>query len=835
MGKTSTLLGALLLSASGLTAQAQDEVNLTFSRTGSDASGISVNVTDENGEPVSGASATLTLKPNNVLTNGVLTSEKANVICPNQNKNANGSDIEFTISITGLSSDLTFNKVEATTWALTSNGVLQTYAGRYWNLSVQAGTSSDNLTATANLENFDLYNGPGNNTETLATTPSFILSSATSTDASGNLCIKFIANDGTKDPTIGCFIGLESINLSNKSTVTLKYVDSKGYPIAPSETVSVPMGQAYTVPAAPDIAHFTNGTPDCLTIESPGATETVTYTYEWDGVLPFEASTVSGGQWTGDEHWFTLFTRGTYWVYNSGANQIDLKAASLSAPYADEALWCVAGAGDGTYKLYNRAAGPDQALTVDVDGSTVTMGSAGTAMELWYYRQNPDKPDVTPGGWCLNVPGGNNFLNKDMNKSKLALWNSTAAHGEIGSVVGFTDVLSDYAALRDEYKATANYVGGYSAEDLATSDLATAETVDDYSAAFTALNAATRVAIQPGQYYRIVNELRKAGDGTPVALTGGYADGNVGRGTASSARNVGQLWQFETSGEGYKLRNANYAAYAGTLDGSGSNNVHMPLVDADDAPTYSLTALSGACWKLADSGNSARGGVMHCAPNNYIVAWNDGKGSGSSWYIVPVTDIEVAMHSADATDTWATLCLPFAVETPDGLTAYTGKADTQAGTVALTEIEDGLVPAGNGVVLKGSAEAYTLAIRPDAEARTLPDNDLTGTTTAQPLAGGSLIYVLGKYQGKPGFYRPNPEQTELSANKAYIDGTPALALAAGYRFVLGDDETTGIGSVQTPDGPTADQPCYDLQGRRVGQPRQGGVYIQGGKKVYIRK
>lgn len=829
MGKTSTLLGALLLSASGLTAQAQDEVNLTFSRTGSDASGISVNVTDENGEPVSGASATLTLKPNNVLTNGVLTSEKANVICPNQNKNANGSDIEFTISITGLPSDLTFNKVEATTWALTSNGVLQTYAGRYWNLSVQAGTSSDNLTATANLENFDLYNGPGNNTETLATTPSFILSSATSTDASGNLCIKFIANDGTKDPTIGCFIGLESINLSNKSTVTLNYVDSKGYPIATPETVSVPMGQAYTVPAAPEIAHFINGTPNRSTIDSPGATETVTYTYEWDGVLPFEASTVSGGQWTGDEHWFTLFTRGTYWVYNSGANQIDLKNASLSAPYADEALWCVADAGNGTYTLYNRAAGPDQALTVD--DNTVTMGT-GTAMELWYYQGQGN--NTYPGGWCLNVPGYNNFLNKDVGNSKLALWNSTAARGEIGSVVGFTDILSDYAALRDEYKATENYVGGYSTEDLTASGLAAATTVDAYNAAFTALNDATPVAIQPGQYYRIVNELRKFGE-KPVALTGGDDNGHVGLGTATSASHVGQLWQFEASGEGYKLRNANYAAYAGTLDGSGNNNVHMPLVDEDAAPTYNLTALGGACWKLADSKNSANGGVMHCAANNYIVAWNDGKGSGSSWYIVPVTDIEVAMHSVDtdATDTWATLYLPFAVETPDGLTAYTGQADTQAGTVALTEIEDGLVPAGNGVVLKGSAEAYTLAIRPDAEAWTLPDNDLTGTTTAQPLAEG--IYVLGKNHGTPGFYLPNSAQTELSANKAYINGTPAQALAAGYRFVLGDDETTGIGSVQTPDGPTADQPCYDLQGRRVGQPRQGGVYIQGGKKVYIRK
>ena len=831
MGKTSTLLGALLLSASGFTAQAQSEVNLTFNRTGSNASGISVNVTDENGEAISGASATLALQPNSVLTNGVLTSEKANVVCPNQNKNANGSDIEFTISITGLPSDLTFSKVEATTWPLTSNGVLQTYAGRYWDLVVKAGTSSNNLTATSSIQNFDLYNGPGNGVNSLASTPSFVLSSATSTDNSGNLCIKFIANNGTQDPTIGCFIGLERINLSNKSTVTLNYVDSKGYPIATPETVSVPFGQSYTVPAAPEIAHFTNGRPDRPTIESPGATETVTYTYEWDGVLPFQASTVSGSQWTGGEHWFTLFTRGTYWVYNSTDHQIDLKDASLSAPYADEALWCVADAGNGTYTLYNRAAGPGQALTVD--GSTVTMGT-GTAMELWYYRQNPDDPNTIPGGWCLNVPGGNNFLNKQNNK--LTIWSSTAARGEIGSVVGFTDILSDYAALRDEYTATANYVGGYSAEVLASSGLATATTVNDYSVAFTALNAATPVAIQPGQYYRIVNELRKVG-GKPVALTGGDANGHVGLGTATSASHVGQLWQFEASGEGYKLRNANYAAYAGTLDGSGKNNVHMPLVDADAAPTYSLTALSGACWKLADPTNSAHNGVMHCAGNNYIVAWNDGKGSGSSWYIVPVTDIEVAMHSVsdEATDTWSTLYLPFAVQLPDGLKAYTGQADADAGTVALTEIADGLVPAGNGVVLQGSADTYTLAIQPDGGNAPLADNDLTGTNTVQPLTDGNQLYVLGRNNGEVGFYLPNEAQTTLTANKAYIDGSAAAALAAGYRFILGGDETTGIGSALTPDGPTADEPCYDLQGRRVGQPRQGGVYIQGGKKVYIRK
>lgn len=833
MGKTSTLLGALLLSASGLTLHAQEQLYLTP-------------VTSAEGL-VDGQQYVLKYTgPGSPI--NVLLYEEANHTCANNN-GWQGTDWNAT-TILGENPGIIRRQATGSTETpslTTDDGqyIFTLEAGQGGTFAIKA--NSGNYVDGRDLTQVVSGKGVPVHSVNASVNKSYFTFTWNSSNSywnigNGNSSGRNYLNVGGVDngcatmwnTTAGTDKGrfqIFSVSDEALSTITLNYRDSKGYTIAPSETVSVPMGQAYTVPAAPEIAHFTNGTPDRPTIESPGATETVTYTYQWDGVPPFQPSTVSGSQWTGGESWFTLFTRNTYWVYNSGANQIDLKDASLSLPYGDEALWCVADAGDGTYKLYNRAAGPSQALTVD--GSTVTMGT-GTAMELWYYQGQGN--NTYPGGWCLNVPGGNNFLNKDMNNSKLALWNNTAARGEIGSVVAFTDVLSDYADLRDEYTATANYVGGYSTEDLAASGLAAATTVDAYNAAFTALNAATPVAIQPGQYYRIVNELRKVG-GKPVVLTGGYANGNVGRGTASSARNVGQLWQFEASDEGYKLRNANYAAYAGTLDGSGNNEVHMPLVDADAASTYNLTALSGACWKLADPNNSAHNGVMHCAGNNYIVAWNDGKGSGSSWYIVPVTDIEVAMHSvdADATDTWATLCLPFAVETPDGLTAYTGQADTQAGTVALTEIEDGLVPAGNGVVLKGSAEAYTLAIRPDAEARTLPDNDLTGTTTAQPLAEGSLIYVLGQNQGTPGFYLPNLAQTELSANKAYIDGTPAQALAAGYRFVLGDDETTGIGSVQTPDGPTADQPCYDLQGRRVGQPRQGGVYIQGGKKVYIRK
>lgn len=831
MGKTSTLLGALLLSASGLTLHAQEQLYLTP-------------VTSAEGL-VDGQQYVLKYTGPGTPAN-VLLYEEASHTCVNNN---NWQSAEWNAkSLLGENPGIIRRQTEgsAETPSLTSNNgqyIFTLEAGSDGTFAIKAasgnyvdgrdlqevtsgkGVPVHSVNATVNKSYFTFtWNSNYWNIGNGATSGRNYLN----VGGVDNGCATMWNNAGGNDK--GRF-QLFAVSDEAMSTVTFNYVDQNGNTIAPATTATIPMDESYTVPDAPEIAHFTGGKPDRTTIANPGAQETVTYTYTL--IPPFTVSTVNGSSWTGGETWLALFTGGAYWVYNAGTDKVDLKQDVLT--FDDTSLWCITGSETTGFTLYNKAAGANRPLFND-SGTSITLAdpnseSTGTPLQLVYHE----------GGWYFKVQGTDNgYLNKlqgNNGPKEMGIWNSSYGLGDANSVVTFTDILPYYASLQAECLATAGYVGGYPTEAVASSGLASATTVDAYNTAFTALNAAEVITIQPGQYYRIVNELRKVG-GKPIALTGGNASGSVGLGTATSAQNAGQLWQFEASGDGYKLRNANYGLYAGTLDGSGNNNVHMPLVDADVAPTYNLTALGGACWKLADPNNSAHNGVMHCAPNNnYIVAWNDGKGSASSWYIVPVTDIEVAMHSvdADATDTWATLCLPFAVETPDGLTAYTGQADTQAGTVALTEIEDGLVPAGNGVVLKGSAEIYTLAIQPDAEARTLEGNDLSGTTTAQPLSEAGTVYVLGKNNGTAGFYLPNEAQTELTANKAYLGGTPTQALAAGYRFVLGDDETTGIGSVQTPDGPTADQPCYDLQGRRVGQPRQGGVYIQGGKKVYIRK
>jgi hypothetical protein len=56
---------------------------------------------------------------------------------------------------------------------------------------------------------------------------------------------------------------------------------------------------------------------------------------------------------------------------------------------------------------------------------------------------------------------------------------------------------------------------------------------------------------------------------------------------------------------------------------------------------------------------------------------------------------------------YSTLCLPYAVTIPSGITAYTGTVN--ASSVTLNQINDDIIPANTAVVLEGSAGSYTFS------------------------------------------------------------------------------------------------------------------------------
>lgn len=452
---------------------------------------------------------------------------------------------------------------------------------------------------------------------------------------------------------------------------------------------------------------------------------------------PFETSTVSGTEWTGSEHWYTLLTRGTYWAYNAETSKIDLNAATPDLN-DDAYLWAIAGNADDGFKIYNKAAGPQVVLTV-TDGNAVDMlQGEGTAMLIAEYPNGGST--AMPGGWCISVPGTNQFLNKqdkDNPKdglSELWIWNSTGAGGEIGSVVTFTDVITAYEALRDEYAAIAGYVGAFSQSDFDASGIKSATTIEAFRAAIAKLEEASKIAPEAGTAYRLTTAARTAG------TLGIVIDGDiVVRGTNASATNASQLWQLEAAGEGYKLKNMNGGLYLSTIRQDGTNTFDATLVSADEAAVWTLEELAlGVIRPRTGEDNSL---MMHCAPNGHIVSWNDGLGSASAWNIIPASTIDVTIGKAG----YATLNLPVAVQLSEGLTAYTATSET-ADAITLDEVEGKVLPAGSPVLLGGKEGTYTLTLLASNSDAALTSN-FAGTLLPTAVPDDVNAYILAKKDG----------------------------------------------------------------------------------------
>ncbi len=507
---------------------------------------------------------------------------------------------------------------------------------------------------------------------------------------------------------------------------------------------------------------------------------------------PFETSTVSGTEWTGSEHWYTLLTRGTYWAYNAETSKIDLNAATPDLN-DDAYLWAIAGNADDGFKIYNKAAGPQVVLTV-TDGNAVDMFQGeGTAMHIAEYPNGGST--AMPGGWCISVPGTNQFLNKQDKDnpqdglSELWIWDSTGAGGEIGSVVTFTDVMTAYEALRDEYTAIADYIGAYSQSAIDASGIKSATTTEEFRAAFAKLEAAEKVAPEAGTIYRLTTAARTAG------TLGIVLDGDiVVRGTNASATNASQLWQLEAAGEGYKLKNMNGGLYLSTIKQDGTNTFDATLVSADEAAVWTLEELAlGVIRPRTGEDNSL---MMHCAPNGHIVSWKDGLGSASAWNIIPASTIDVTIGEAG----YATLNLPVAVQLSEGLTAYTATSET-ADAITLDEVEGKVLPAGSPVLLSGGQGSHTLTILASNSDAALTSK-FAGTLLPTAVPDDVNAYILAKKEGdaeakfyqlaeSEPIYAPLYYHLVTRANNAERAGRAIELVAEGSSIIESNNATIG--------------------------------------------
>lgn len=198
--------------------------------------------------------------------------------------------------------------------------------------------------------------------------------------------------------------------------------------------------------------------------------------------------------------------------------------------------------------------------------------------------------------------------------------------------------------------------------------------------------------------------------------------------------------------------------------------------------------------------------------------------AAKTFRLIPATITMPLNYSEADNKTFATTCLPYAVEVAEGqdnIKAYAAKLNEEKTELQMNAVT--AVPANQGIILSGeSASDDQVVLNVIASADAI-DNDLLGTTSEISTEG---ILSLGRANGtgSVGFFRST--NATLKANRAYlkVDNETIQSLAMNF-----GGTTTGITNVVKNDvAPNA--PIYDLSGRRVFTTVKGNIYLQQGRK-----
>lgn len=199
----------------------------------------------------------------------------------------------------------------------------------------------------------------------------------------------------------------------------------------------------------------------------------------------------------------------------------------------------------------------------------------------------------------------------------------------------------------------------------------------------------------------------------------------------------------------------------------------------------------------------------------------DQTGANYSWTIQEVEYLPINVNYTSVK--YATFISPVALNLKEKIAAYTGKIENKA--LVLTPVE-GVIPANTAVVLKAEEGvergAYDkVYLQVTGNPGFTGSNDLRGHFETILANTVSNAYTLQNQAEGLGFYRYTG--TTLAGFKAYLINGASVS-----RFLLPNGEVTGIDGINADSD--ANQPIYDLSGRRV-KNAQKGLYIIGGKKV----
>ena len=525
-----------------------------------------------------------------------------------------------------------------------------------------------------------------------------------------------------------------------------------------------------------------------------------------------------------------------YFVGNTGA------APYSKADFSNDAvfIWEPVAGETGKFYLkklngtYMQATSPKDFGTIENAAQFTTTNPTSTGSSSTLFNGDGDSQAYINGNDDPNLirfVKGSNWINVQNGDSGTPTYNTGTGGWTIHYAYAVEEVEVDEAELLETWKteslAILGYVGGYP-----TSMTETINAISTYAdaLAFDEANSGAKIALNTEAYYRLVCVSPKTGNSGNTSYNTLTYNGASNLVTApKSNSNVNQIFKFEDAGDGkYYLLNLNANKY---LNKIAAGTYRSSVVEKTDACIIEILALNAdAQWKFH---NSESTNDKHClfAENHpgeavpYACAgWENGANSASAWYILPVSELEVALTPIDGAS-YATGYYPFPVSVSGNTTLNVGTLNADKSKLSLTTAEG--VPSNTGIVMVNSAAETTATLTIGGEF-SVSNNALSGTCTAIALDGtnNSNYLVFGRSAGVLGFYRPSANVEAIAANKAFL----ATNELSAVKLNIGND-VTAIENVKLGNG---DAPIFDLSGRRVLAPVKGGIYIRDGKKYIVK-
>ena len=609
-------------------------------------------------------------------------------------------------------------------------------------------------------------------------------------------------------------------------TVTYEYYINGKETVYTTRTVEEV--QKNTAPAAPAVDYVTINSYDVATVGQNNGTVKVNCSEN----LPFVVTTdMNNPKYYGLKmHSNQVHALG----YNSTDNTIKHDVLSnygnATTFNQDDMWWYITGNLVDGFKLYNKAADTKSLSYASGDPQF----SDTNADNTWSLH----KSGANPEWYCFAKPD-NNYMNLDLRDgiNKVTFYDQKDAGSSMyfvqpadiavtqalkdGSKDALVNAVGNYAYMKND----ANRIAAQAAIAASQAEPLNMEKAKTAADIHTAMIATEQNTFGTG-YYRIYS----AQPGLFTNNKGIYFNGSKFVWGSIDNQTVEHILKVENGEKAdakpYVVYTCNHKKYMQGVGGASGN-----AKNSNKDGYFELVALEGGIQQKIVFGN----GTVHALGHNNgagagsdLTGYDGGANSASAWYLVPATDIEVALHTVDGAS-YASVYLPFPVQS-DGVTKlYTGVID--GNQLNMTE-QTGVVPAEKGYVLCNTSAAATTTLTIGSEAGSISgSNDLQGTLTGITFGdrGSYLVLGQGNTSNGIGFFTPADAMASIGKNKAYLNASSVgseSAIALNF-----DDVTTGI-SLTEVNGENA--PVYDLSGRRVQRTVKGGLYIQNGKKYIVK-